>query len=168
MVHFITSRGIANELVRHRVGIAFSQASTRYINFCDVESPKDIEFIQPYWIHDELLETALKNTQEFKYTHPQHSMISDWLECMEYLESLYKTLRYKKLTPQAARGVLPHDLKTEMVATANLREWCHILELRSSIAKTGKPHPDMMLLMDPLLEEFKLRLPIFFEHLAIK
>jgi thymidylate synthase (FAD) len=42
-------------------------------------------------------------------------------------------------TPQEARAVLPNSLKTEVVMTANIREWRHFLRLRCSPAA----HPQM-------------------------
>ena len=42
-LRLITDRGVTHELVRHRVGVAYSQESTRYCSYKD----KDIEFIKP-------------------------------------------------------------------------------------------------------------------------
>jgi thymidylate synthase (FAD) len=57
--------------------------------------------------------------------------------------------------------VLPNSLKTEIVTTANLREWRHILRLRTSKAA----HPQMRQVMVPLLEELAAALPSVFEDL---
>jgi thymidylate synthase (FAD) len=62
-------------------------------------------------------------------------------------------------SPQEARSVLPNSLKTEVVMTANLREWCHVLDLRCSKAA----HPQMRELMLPLMEEVLERIPEVFE-----
>ena len=40
--------------------------------------------------------------------------------------------------PQIARGVLPNDVKAEIVVTANLREWHHLFSLRC--APNAHPH----------------------------
>ena len=61
--------------------------------------------------------------------------------------------------PQAARAVLPNCLKTEIIATANLREWRHIFRLRRSPAA----HPDIRGLMDAAHEMAKTNYPVFFE-----
>jgi len=42
-------------------------------------------------------------------------------------------------SPEEARAVLPNSLKTEIVMTANIREWRHFLKLRTSPAA----HPQM-------------------------
>jgi thymidylate synthase (FAD) len=62
----------------------------------------------------------------------------------------YKTLIGEGVKPQDARGVLPTDLKTEILVTTNLAEWYHIFKLR--VAKSA--HPEMRRVMTPLLEEF--------------
>ena len=36
------------------------------------------------------------------------------------------------MTAQQVRSVLPNSTKTEIVCTANLRQWRHILKLRTS------------------------------------
>jgi thymidylate synthase (FAD) len=61
-------------------------------------------------------------------------------------------------SPQQARSVLPNSLKTEIVMTANIREWRHILKLRTSNAA----HPQMQEIMVPILAEFKKQMPVLF------
>lgn len=64
-----------------------------------------------------------------------------------------------------ARAVLPNSLKTEIVVTANLREWKNIFKLRA-VGVTGKPHPQMLEVMVPLLEEVKKQIPVVFDDLV--
>lgn len=59
-----------------------------------------------------------------------------------------------KLKPEEARGILPLDLKSELVVTGFVEDWIHFFRLRSHIAATGKPHPDIQKLADPLMQEF--------------
>lgn len=68
---------------------------------------------------------------------------------------------------QEARAVLPNSLKTEIVVTANLREWRNIFKLRA-VGVTGKPHPQMLEVMVPLLEEVKKQIPVVFDDLVIE
>lgn len=68
-------------------------------------------------------------------------------------------------SPQEARAVLPNSLKTEIVVTANLREWRNIFKLRA-VGVTGKPHPQMLEVMVPLLEEVKRQIPVVFDDLV--
>lgn len=64
-------------------------------------------------------------------------------------------------SPQIARSVLPTCLKTEIVMTANLREWRHFFKLRTSPAA----HPQMREIAVPMLNEFQLRIPVVFDDL---
>ena len=85
---------------------------------------------------------------------------------MKVTEWAYRALLKIGWLPEEARDVLPNALKTEIVVTANYREWRHILKLRA-IGTTGKPHPQMRALMLPLLAEFKEKLPAVFEDLDV-
>ena len=61
--------------------------------------------------------------------------------------------------------VLADALKvTEVVMTANLREWRHFFSLRAC-GSTGKPHPQMLEVAVPLLKELKDRVPVVFDDL---
>lgn len=139
-VLFVTDRGVTHELVRHRL-CAYTQESTRYCNY----SKKGMTFIRPvFWGKDS----------------PEYAV---WKDCMERCEFCYNVLlndSYNR-TPQEARSVLPNSLKTEIVCTANIREWRHIMILRTS----GATHPQMQALMLPLLHEFKARLPVLFDDI---
>lgn len=53
---------------------------------------------------------------------------------------------------------------TEVVMTANLREWRHFLSLRAC-GSTGKPHPQMLEVAVPLLKELRERVPVVFDDL---
>lgn len=53
---------------------------------------------------------------------------------------------------------------TEVVMTANLREWRHFLSLRAC-GSTGKPHPQMLEVVVPLLKELRERVPVVFDDL---
>ena len=79
---------------------------------------------------------------------------------MAAVEAMYEDLIECNWSPQQARSVLPNSLKTEIVMTANLREWMHIFKLRTSKAA----HPQMKELMKPLLAEVKKRVPIIFDN----
>jgi thymidylate synthase (FAD) len=63
----------------------------------------------------------------------------------------------------ATRGILPNDIKAEIVISTNIREWRSIFKLRTH--KTA--HPDMRRLMIPLLDELKKRLPIMFGDIEV-
>lgn len=62
---------------------------------------------------------------------------------------------------QEARSVLPNSLKTEVVMTANLREWRHFFTLRTAKAA----HPQMREVTIPLLAELQKLIPVIFDDL---
>ena len=146
-VRFICDRGITHELVRHRL-CAFSQESTRYCNY-----KGGVAFILPCWMKDH------EEYGEHNYPFEYHR----WFQSMERAEHDYITLLNAGWTPQQARSVLPNSTKTEIVVTANFREWRHILKLRC--AKSA--HPQMRELMIPLLAEVKTIIPFIFDDLEV-
>lgn len=79
-------------------------------------------------------------------------------------ENAYFMMLSQGCTPQEARTVLPNSLKTDVIMTTNLREMRHILDLRAA-GSTGKPHPQMLEVMVPLLNELRLKLPALFEDI---
>ena len=85
-----------------------------------------------------------------------------WLKTLFECEKRYQYLLNKKWSPQQARSVLPNSLKTEIIVTANFREWRHIFKLRCSKAA----HPQMREIMIPLLEIVKKTIPVIFEDLG--
>ena len=134
-VRFITDRAIANELVRHRIA-AYSQESTRYCNYKD-----KIEFIYPKNVSDKQLQLIM--------------------EACACAATTYQALIADGATPEVARDVLPLCTKTELIATYNLREWRHILRLRTDKAA----HPKMRELMQTLLQFFQRLVPIIFDDI---
>mgnify|MGYP002361753549 FL=1 len=69
-------------------------------------------------------------------------------------------MKYIKLletgqSAQDARDVLPNATKTEIVVTANLREWIHILKLRTA----QEAHPEMRRLMNLFVAELNKYYP---------
>ncbi len=134
-VEFITDRGVTHELVRHRL-CAFTQESTRYVNY----QKKGMVFIND-------------KTDPFDDVD---------LKVLYAIEKVYNRKIALGKTPQQARKILPNCLGAEIVVTANIREWRHILKLRT--AKNA--HPQMRALMIPLLNEFKEKIPAFFEDIT--
>lgn len=149
-VRFICDRGVSHELVRHRLA-SFSQESTRY---CDYNK-KSLTFIIPSWVNIE--------PGEYKEYHMTHNLTCDsiWYNAMLDACKYYKILRENNWTPQQARSVLPNSLKTEVVMTANLREWRLIFKQRAS----SGAHEQMREIMIPLLNILKEKLPCIFNDI---
>ena len=80
---------------------------------------------------------------------------------MEDAERSYFQMIELGATPQEARSVLPNSLKTELVATMNLREWRHFFRLRADTAA----HPQCREVAQMLLERFAKDYPVFFADL---
>ena len=138
-VKFITNRGVTHELVRHRL-CAFSQESTRYVKY-----DGDMEFIKPVW-----WETS-DEAPKF-----------EWERAMKNAEEAYLNLLRQGWRPEQAREVLPNSLKTEIVVSANMREWRHIFKLRTSKAA----HPQIRELMKSCLIGFQKEIPILFDDIG--
>ena len=92
---------------------------------------------------------------------PNAKAYEAWQELCERAEETYKELLSHGVQPQQARSVLPNSTKTEIVMTANLREWRHFLKLRTAKAA----HPQMRELTVPLLHEFQERIPVVFDDI---
>lgn len=143
-VRFICDRGVSHEIVRHRLA-AFCQESTRYCNYGKGKFGEEITVIEPcFWPEGSDLYWAWKNA----------CLIS---------EQCYFSLLKSGATPQEARSVLPNSLKTEVVMTANIREWRHFCRMRCPVAA----HPDMRVVANMLLTLLKQTYPVFFEDIEV-
>ena len=83
---------------------------------------------------------------------------------MSEIESAYFDMLQNGCTPEQARCVLPNSLKTEIIMTANLREWRHFFKLRTS----KSAHPQMREIAVPLLNELKSLIPVIFDDIGVK
>ena len=81
---------------------------------------------------------------------------------MRLSEQAYLQLIEDGSQPQEARSVLPNSLKTEIVVTANPREWRAFFKLRVAEAA----HPQMREVTRPLLDKFKAMVPVLFDDIA--
>ena len=143
-VRFTVDRGVSHELVRHRVA-SFAQESTRYCNYSQDKFGNEITVVRPLWLKDGLAKDL-------------------WETACENAEESYFSLLAEGWTPEEARTVLPNSLKTEVVMTANIREWRHFFRLRA-LGETGKPHPQMEEVALSLLSDLQIHLPELFEDL---
>ena len=101
------SRAFTHQLVRHRMA-SFTQQSQRYVN------EKAFRYIEPDSIGE----------------NPEaHKIFADF---MEKARVVYSTLQKMGIRNEDARFVLPNGVESEIVITANFREWRHILEIRGA------------------------------------
>jgi len=172
-VRIICNRGLTHELVRHRAAISFAQESTRYCDYIKGKFGNQITVILPldfYGLYPILTEKKMGHIEnlflcnfykEFNFTINDFYKYKQWKEAMENAEQSYFKLRKLGLVPQIARGVLPIDIKTEIIVSTNPTEWRHIFKLRTSEAA----HPQIRTLMRGLLEDFKEKIPIIFDDI---
>lgn len=138
-VRFIVDRGVSHELVRHRLA-SFSQESTRYCNYSAGKFGEELTFIEPHSA------TTIDGL--------------GWDELLKHAEDAYMTQVISYGTkPEDARSMLPNALKTEVIMTANFREWRHVFTLRTS----ERAHPDMRHIMRKLLTEVRAKVPVVFD-----
>ena len=139
-VKFICDRGVSHEIVRHRLA-SYCQESTRYCNYSKDGFGGEITVIQPCY-----LATCGAGYQM-------------WKEACEAAETAYFNMLNFGCSPQEARAVLPNSLKTEVVMTANLREWRHFFNLRTAPAA----HPQMREVAKMLLWQMREMVPVVFD-----
>ena len=80
---------------------------------------------------------------------------------MAQVEKNYFALRKNSARPEEARSILPNSLKTEIFMTANLREWRHILKLRTDKAA----HPQMREIALKIYKILVEKLPALFDDI---
>ena len=189
-VKFITDRGVSHELVRHRMA-SFAQESTRYCNYSNDKFGQEITVIEPVefdklsiehgydvsrekeaTVTDLLRLRNAENDDERESTFAVFDEHSDiykayaywFLNCYENETYYLQLTNVYDMTPQMARSVLPNSLKTEIVVTANYREWRHIFQLRTA----PDAHPEIRRLLMPLLKELKIRIPVIFDDIKVE
>ena len=138
-VKFICDRGVSHEIVRHRLA-SYCQESTRYCNYSKGDFDSEITVIEPSYFADDSAGWHI------------------WRRSCENAEIAYFDLLDFGCSPQEARAVLPNSLKTEVVMTADIREWRHFLKLRTSPAA----HPQMREVALMLCWEFRQLMPVLF------
>lgn len=141
---FICDRGVSHEIVRHRIA-AYCQESTRYCNYSKDGFGNEITVIQPCYLSE----------TELAYDH--------WYDSCQKAEEEYFNMLAAGCTPQEARAVLPNSLKTEVVMSADLREWRHFFKLRCSPAA----HPQMREVAIIGLNKVKEKVPVIFDDIVL-
>jgi thymidylate synthase (FAD) len=101
------SRALTHQLVRHRL-CSFIQQSQRYVN------EGNFNFIEP---------DSIKDNPE------AHSIFIDF---MGRAKEIYSQLQRMKIKKEDARYVLPNAVESQIVVSANFREWRHIIGLRGT------------------------------------
>lgn len=142
---FVCDRGVSHEIVRHRLA-SYCQESTRYCNYSKGDFGGEITVIKPCYL--------VEGTPGYEF----------WKDACEVTENAYFDLLEFGCTPQEARAVLPNSLKTEVVMTADLREWRHFFQLRCAPAA----HPQMREVATQALKKLHELVPVVFDDIVAK
>jgi len=97
------SRAMTHQLVRHRL-MSFSQQSQRYVD------EENFRSVVPKTIKKE--------------------DIDDFHKDMIIIRQMYNKWRQRGIKKEDARFVLPNACSSEIVVSANFREWRHVLKIR--------------------------------------
>ena len=137
----ITNRWVTHELVRHRIA-SYTQESTRYVKYWVKHWYK---IIFPAWLKE-------KDLNEAQTWYKVHCYIA---------QQYWNFINNFKRKPQEARGILPNDLKTEIVVTMNFRQLRHFISLRAHPAA----HPDIRVIAGSLRKKLKQKIPLIFDKI---
>ena len=130
--------GVYKDLTRHRFG-SFSIESTRYCNYGKDKFDNELKFIKPCNIDG------------------SSELYSNWIGAMDFIEKEYIAMSNNGATPDQLRMILPHSTAAQVTMTANIREWKHILDLRTK----NMTHPSIR----QLLLKFKKDMPEIFNSI---
>lgn len=138
-VRIYSDIGSYKDLTRHRFA-SFAVESTRYCSYDKDKYGNEIAFMNPVYMED-------KETYE------------TWKNTMQEIEKSYIKMKELGATTDMCREILPHSTAAEYTMTANIREWKHILSLRT----TNHVHPSIRQVLIPLLKYFKVQMPEIFD-----
>lgn len=100
------SRACSHQLVRHRIGVSFSQKSQRYVK------EKQFEYVVP--------PKVAKNPE----------LAAKFEQAMQRAQAEYEELLAAGVPAEDARFVLPNAAATSLVVTMNVRSLWHFFQLR--------------------------------------
>lgn len=129
------SRAMTHQLVRHRL-LAVSQQSQRYV------SEQAFEYVVPESVTEDL--------------------VDDFHTDMQTIQAMYTKWRERGLRKEDARFVLPNACMSEIVVSANFREWRHIFRMRLS----PKAQWEIRQACVQILEQLSTHAPTCFEDIV--
>ena len=111
------SRGFTHEIVRHRLA-SFSQESTRYVDYAKRGEEADLDKFQLHCI-------APPHRNEKEKVKLEDGEKLSLKDMFANIEKYYRGLRKAGWLTEDARQILPIGIKSEILVTANFREWRH-------------------------------------------
>lgn len=152
-VDFTMSRIASHQVVRHR-HCGITQSSTRYVNLYKSD---EVVFIKPPHASDSDI-----GVYEFaQYEKLKYCNIPIWLS-----HAIDSYLSYKDMIDlgwkrESARYLLPQCLATSISITASLREWRHIIRLRTD----SHASPEMQMMFNKVKDFMHAVSPVLVEDL---
>lgn len=155
------SRVFTHEIVRHRVGTAFSQESLRFVRLDDINA----------WFPTILKSEEILPNLDTKISKGRvASGIAE--RAIETSEGAYRDLsdlfevdkisfKMKKLFTSAFRRIAPIGLATNIVVTANHRTWRHIIEQRTSLGA----EEELRLVIGDVARQLKAMFPNIYQDM---
>lgn len=159
---FNVSRGFQVEIVRHRIA-SFSIESTRYVDYAKCNSTNNTESSDI-----DLDKFSIKVIGPAHRDVHQKVELADgrklsFADMAQQTEDFYRALRKNGWNPEDARQILPNGLNSDIVISANFREWRHIFKMRTDKAAHWeirfamcKLLEDLKPLLSPILDDFEL------------
>lgn len=132
-VKFVSDIHFYKDTTRHRV-FSWAIESTRFCNYIKERFGSSVSFIAPIWLKSEEQEEFEKD--------------------LKTIEDIYFKWINKGWQAQQAAYFLIQGTKAEIIMTGFVHDYEHFFDLRSDLAKTGKPHPTVVELVEPLRQEF--------------
>ncbi|MEE8483227.1 MAG: FAD-dependent thymidylate synthase [Nitrospinota bacterium] len=130
------SRSFTHQMVRHRLA-SFSQQSQRYVK------EDDFKVIVPPSIRE------------------NSGALEVFNDLIEHSRRAYETLKGMDIRKEDARFVLPNAVESEIVVSANFREWRLIISLR----REKKAQWEIRAICEEILKQLVARAPTVFEDL---
>lgn len=143
-VEIVTSRGIAQQILRHR-SFSFQEFSQRYAKINDMEA------VQLRYQADKNRQSSTDELSEedAKYFEQRLKKVID------LSQEVYSEMLDKNVAKECARFVLPITTQTKIYMKGSIRSWIHYLQIRCD-AHTQLEHRQIAL---AILDIFKINFP---------
>jgi thymidylate synthase (FAD) len=127
-VEIVTSRGIAQQILRHR-SFSFQEFSQRYAEVTEME---------PIQLRRQAVKNRQSSAEEFDpkiQIDTGNDIVKDnatlaIIDHLEYCQNLYKALLNAGVAKECARFVLPITTQTTLYMKGSIRSWIHYLQIR--------------------------------------
>jgi thymidylate synthase (FAD) len=144
------SRVFTHELVRHRVGVAMSQTSGRYVRADNIK----------FWIPPSLQSVDQVMMETIAYIEQAVRVMSSALN----IDDPKLNFNVKKTLTSALRRITPNGLANNILFSYNGRSLRHVMEMRCSEAA----EEEMQFVMRPLLFRLKAHFPSLLQDLDLE